>query len=170
MENNASGRWNILVNTALGLMFALGIAVTAFMLAVSWGGASWAFTTAVAAVVSGLALLRGRRRVWPAAAALTVAAVAMGASQAADLPQEPAPTTALALAVLIGSALRALPTWSAACIAVGGVAVIALGWFSSPSAVTALATILMAGGLVAGPLLRAFAPVRSSGAPITWRT
>lgn len=173
MENNrgnAAHRSAVLLNMGLGLMFGLGIAFTAFMLAVSWGGAHWVPTTAVAAVVCGLALLRGRRRVWPAVAGLTVASVAIGTSMASDLPQEPAPTTALALAVLTGSALRALPMPSAVCVAVGGVIVIGLAWFSGPSAVTALATVLMVGGLVAGALLRAFAPVRPSSTPITWPT
>ncbi|QKW34508.1 metal transporter [Actinomadura sp. NAK00032] len=173
MENNrgnAADRSYVLLNIGLGLMFALGSAFTALMLAVSWGGAYCVFTTAVAVVVSGLALLRGRRRVWPAAAGLTVAAGAVGVSLATDLPQEPAPTTALALAVLIGSALRAVPAPSAACIAVGGVAVIALGWVSGVSAVTALATILIVGGLAAGVLLRAIAPVPPSDTPITWPT
>lgn len=173
MENNrrnAADRSDILLNIGLGLTFALGIAFTAFMLAVSWGGAYWLFTTAGAVVVCGLALLRGHRRVWPAAASLTVAAGAIATSMATELPQEPAPATALALAVLIGSALRALPAPSAVCIAVGGVAVIALSWLPGPSAVTVLATVLMAGGLAVGPLLRVLAPVRSSGTPIAWRT
>lgn len=172
MENerrNTAGRPDVLVNAGLGLMFALGTAFTAVMLVVSWGGAYWVFTTAVAAAVSGLALLRGRRRAWPAAAGLTAAAAATGASAAADLPQEPSPATALALAVLVGSALRALPAASAACVTAGGVAVVAFGWLSGPSAVTALTAVLMAGGLVAGLLLRALAPVRPPDAPIGWR-
>jgi hypothetical protein len=168
MENNRGNA--VLLNTGLGLVFALGIAFTAFMLAISWGDASWVFTTAVAVVVCGLALLRGHGRAWPAAAGSAVAAGAVGVSLVTELPQEPAPMTALGLAVLIGSALRALPVPSAVCIVVGGVIVIGLAWCSGSSAVTLLATILMAGGLAMGPLLRVLAPVRPSGTPITWRT
>ncbi|MFA1546921.1 hypothetical protein [Actinomadura chokoriensis] len=148
------------------MVFALGIAFTAYMLINSWGDAYWIYTTAVAVVMCGLALLRGRRRrAWPAAAGVTVAAGAVGLSMAADLPQEPSPMAALALAVLIGSSLRVLPVPSAAAIAAGGVAVTALAWFSGPTGPTALATMLVVGGLVVGPLLRAFAPVQPSGAP-----
>ncbi|MGP4029348.1 hypothetical protein [Actinomadura sp. 3N407] len=155
----------MLVNTGLGVLFALGIAFTAYMLIESWGDAYWISTTAVAVVMCGLALLRGRRRAWPAAAGVAVTAGAVGVSLAADLPQEPSPTAALALAVLIGSSLRALPVPSAVAIAAGGVAVTALGWFAGPTGVTAMATMLVAGALVVGSLLRAFAPVRRSGAP-----
>ncbi|GGQ08450.1 hypothetical protein BKA00_007515 [Actinomadura coerulea] len=151
-----------LVNAGLGVVFALGIALTAFMLIRSWGGASWLYTTAVAVVMCGLALVR-RRGAWPAAAGVAVAACAVGVSMAAALPQEPSPAAALALAVLVGSSLRVLPLPTAAAVAAGGVAVVALAWFSGPTsstASTALATVLVAGALVVGPLLRAFAPVR----------
>ncbi|MEV0666667.1 hypothetical protein ACIBI3_31220 [Actinomadura luteofluorescens] len=152
----------MLVNAGLGVVFALGIAFTAYMLIRSWGGAYWLFTTAVAVVMCGLALLR-RRSAWPAAAGVAVAAGAVGVSMAAELPQEPSPMAALALAVLVGSSLRALPGRSAAAVAAGGAAVIALAWFSGPTSSTAslaLATVMVAGALVLGPLLRAFAPAR----------
>ncbi|MEV5827609.1 hypothetical protein AB0L25_18770 [Spirillospora sp. NPDC052242] len=152
-----------LVNAALGAVFALGIAFTAYMLAVSWGGAYWVPTSGIAAALSGLALLRGRRRTWPAAAGVGVAAAAVGVSATAGLPQEPSPVAALALAVLVGSALRTLPAPAAVAVAAGGVAVAALGWVTGPGGVTALAAVILAGGVVTGPLLRVLAPVRPSG-------
>lgn len=154
----------MLVNAGLGVVFASGTAFTAFMLITSWGGTSWLCTTAFSVVTCGLALLRGRRRAWPAAAGLVVAAGAVAASMAADLPQEPSPMTALALAVLVGSALRSLPVPSAAAVAAGGAAVIAFGWYAKPSALMALATLLVAGGFVVGALLRAVDLVRRNGA------
>jgi len=153
------------VDIGLGVMFALGIAFTAYMLIASWGGAYWVHTTAVAVVMSGLTLLRERGRPWTAAAGVAVAAVAVGVSLAADLPQEPSPTAALALAVLVGSSLRTLPVLPAAAVAAGGVAVLAFTWVHGATGVTTMATLLVLGGLIAGPLLRAFAPVRRSGAP-----
>ncbi|MFD0905342.1 hypothetical protein [Actinomadura sediminis] len=141
-------------------MSALGIAFTAYMLATSWGGTYALFTTAVALVMSALALLRRWRPPWPAAVGVAVAAAAVGASHAADLPQEPSPIAALALAVLTGSALRAVPAGPAIAVALGGAATTALTWTSGLGTVTALATLLMAGGLVTGLALRAFAPVR----------
>ncbi|MFA1540879.1 hypothetical protein [Actinomadura monticuli] len=153
----------MLVNTGLGAVFALGVALTAYLLVISWGGAYWACTTAVSAVTCGLALLRGRRRPWPALAGLATAAGAVGASLAADLPQEPSPMTALALAVLVGSSLRRLPAPSAVAVAVGGVAVTAFGWAAGRPGPMALATMLMAGGYVAGALLRAADLARRSG-------
>ncbi|MEU8121975.1 hypothetical protein AB0C21_24990 [Spirillospora sp. NPDC049024] len=155
----------MLVNAGLGMVFALGAAFTAYMLIRSWGGAYWLYTTAVSAVVCGLALLRGRRRAWPPVAGVVVAAGAVAGSLAADLPREPSPTTALALAVLVGSSLRSLPVPSALAVAAGGAAVTALGWSAGPTAPMALATLLVAGGFVAGSALRAFDLLRRSGAP-----
>nr|BFE27802.1 hypothetical protein GCM10010200_000530 [Actinomadura rugatobispora] len=152
-----------LVGIGLGMVFALGIAFTAYMLIGSWGGAYWIYTTAVAVVMCALALLRERRRLWTAAAGVAVAAVAVVVSLVADLPQEPSPPAALALAVLVGSSTRTLPALPAVAVAAGGAGVIALAWASGPTSVTVLATVPVLGGLVAGPLLRAFAPGRSDG-------
>ncbi|MFE7330032.1 metal transporter [Streptomyces sp. NPDC057565] len=155
----------MLVSIGLGVVFVLGIAFTAYMLIVSWGGAYWIHTTAVAVVMCGLALLRERGRSWTAAAGVAVTAVAVGVSLAGDLPQEPSPTAALALAVLVGSSLRTLRVLPAVAIAAGGVAVTAFAWVCGPTGVTSMATLLVLGGLIAGPSLRAFALVRRSGAP-----
>lgn len=151
---------DVLVNTGLGVVFALGVVFTAYMLIVSWGGAYWIWTTAVAVVVCGLALLRGRRRVWPPAAGLAVAAGAVATSLAADLPREPSPMTALALSVLIGSALRSLPAPAAVAIAAGGTGVTAFGWYAGHTGPMALATLLVVCGFATGSLLRAVDLVR----------
>ncbi|MBC6468019.1 metal transporter [Actinomadura alba] len=159
-----TGPGGMLVDIGLGVVFALGIAFSAYMLIDSWGEAYWIFTTAVAVVMCALALLRERQRLWTAAAGVAVTAVAVVVSLVAELPQEPSPMAALALAVLVGSSIRMLPAWPAVAIAAGGVAVTALTWASGPTGVTAMATMLVVGGLVAGPPLRAFAPGRRSGA------
>ncbi|MBE1533171.1 metal transporter [Actinomadura algeriensis] len=156
-------RTDVPVNIGLGVVFGLGIAFTAYMIATSWGGAYPVPTTAVAVVMCGLALLRGRFGAWPAAAGAAVAAAATVVSSAAGLPREPSPVAALALAVLVGSALRTLPARSAVAVAAGGIGAVGLGWSGGPAAVPVLATVLVTCGLVVGTLLRAFAPVRRSG-------
>ncbi|MGK5557526.1 hypothetical protein ACSNOI_38560 [Actinomadura kijaniata] len=123
----------------------------------------YALGRAIDALVAGTPARNG----WLAVCALLVAGVvvaglATAVSLAADLPQEPGPVPALATAVLVGSALRALPPVPAAFIAAGGVAVVALTWLSGLTAVTTLATGLMAGALVLGPVLRLFGGGRRS--------
>jgi hypothetical protein len=77
-----------------------------------------------------------------------------------DLPQEPAPVTALGLAVLVGSAIRTLPIGQAAAVALGGVVIVGATWFDSFSSVTFLATTAMVAALVVGPVLRGLDRVR----------
>ncbi|GAB2579383.1 hypothetical protein GCM10027168_10320 [Streptomyces capparidis] len=155
------------LNIGLGVVFALGIVFTACMLAVSWGGASWAFGSAVSVVVGGLALARERCRAPAAVAGLAVSAVAVTVSVVAGdrLPQEPAPVTALALSVLVGSAIRGLPRASAAGIAAGGAVVTGVTWLEGWTGVTGLATMGMAAALVAGPVLRGLDRDRRPDAP-----
>ncbi|GAA2433434.1 hypothetical protein GCM10010191_54520 [Actinomadura vinacea] len=166
------GPGGTLVNIGLGAVFALGIAFTAYMLIDSWGKAYWIFTTAIAVVMGALALLRERQRLWTAAAGVAVTAAAVVAALVAELPQEPSPMAALALAVLVGSSIRTLPVWPAVAIAGGGAGVAALAWASGPTGVAAMTTMLVVGGLIAGPVLRAFAPGPRSGVPagesVTW--
>jgi len=144
-----------MVNIGLGAGFAAGIALTAYLLIDSWGGTYWIFNALVAFIVCLLALLRGRRRAWPAIVGLSVAMLAGVLSLAADLPQEPGPMTALALAVLVGSAIRTLPLLTAAAIAVGGLAVVALAWVSGSAAGSTMATLGWAAAVAAGFGLRA---------------
>ncbi len=138
----------------LGIVFTLGIAGTAYMLMDSWAGASWVLTSAVGAVVSALALLRARQPVWTAIAGLAVVACAVGVSASVDLPQEPGPTTALALAVLVGSAIRVLPPARAAGIALASIVVMACAWISGGGAVVVLAALLCISAIATGLGLR----------------
>lgn len=146
---------NNAVDFGLGTVFALGIAGTILMLVDSWGGASWTLTTTVSVVVSGLALLRRRHRALTAVAGLAATAVGIGVSAATDLPQEPGPVTALALAVLVGSALRTLPPARACGLALASLAVLAGAWVSGDGAVLVLATLACAAALALGTGLRA---------------
>ena len=94
------------VDVGLAVVFALGIAFTAYSLSISWGGVSWLFNGVVGTVVCGLALLRRRWREKAAFAGLAVTAAALGAAHLTDLPQEPGPITVLALAALTGTVVR----------------------------------------------------------------
>lgn len=129
------------VDVGLAIVFALGIAGTILLLMNSWGGASWVLTTAISVVVGALALLRRRQGTLTACAGLAVAAVGIGVSAAADLPQEPGPVTALALAVLVGSAIRNLPPARAGAVWLASLAVLAGAWLSGDGGVLVLATL-----------------------------
>ncbi|MDZ5442331.1 hypothetical protein U2F26_06230 [Micromonospora sp. 4G57] len=119
------------MNAVLGLVFVTGLGLTAYLIADSWGGLNWLFDF-VAGVVAGLlALLRGPQRTWPVAGGLAVAAVAIVVARVADLPQEPGPVTALALAVLVGSGIRTLPGPRAAAVAAGGFTVVVGTWLTA---------------------------------------
>lgn len=115
----------------LGLVLAAALLVTAAALAASWGGLSWAPGLVTGTVVGVLALLRRRHRFGTALAGLGVAAAAVIAGRLAALPEEPAPATAIALAVLVASAVRALPTRQAATVAGGGLAVVVASWLAA---------------------------------------
>jgi signal transduction histidine kinase len=119
-------RWvRLVADAGLGVVFAAMSVVTAIAIGSSWGGVYWPFDVAAGLVVCGIALLRRRHRAGAAATGLAVAAVAIVVSWAAELPQEPGPAMALALAVLVGSAVRALPARSAVAVAAAGLAVVA---------------------------------------------
>ncbi|MFE0966468.1 metal transporter [Streptomyces fungicidicus] len=143
-------------DVGLAVVLALGIVFTAFMFMTSWGGTAWLFGTAVSVVVSAVALFRARFKALTAIAGLVLTAGAVTVSRIAgdDLPQEPAPATALALSVLVGSAIRTLPAGGAAAIAVGGVAVTVAFWLEGLSGVASAATLAMTAALVLGPVLR----------------
>jgi hypothetical protein len=112
------------MNAMLGLVFVTGLGLTAYLIAVSWGGLYWVFDCVAGVVAGTLALLRGPQRTWPAAWGIAVAAVAIVVARVLDLPQEPGPVTALALAVLVGSGIRTLPGPRAAAVAAGGFTVV----------------------------------------------
>ncbi len=119
------------MNVVLGLIFVIGLGLTAYLIADSWGGLYWLFDCVVGVAAWVLALLRGPQRTWPVAGGIAVAAVAVVVAWVADLPQEPGPVTALALTVLVGSGIRTLPGPRAAAVAAGGLAVVVGTWLTA---------------------------------------
>jgi signal transduction histidine kinase len=112
----------VATNVGLGIVFAAALAVSARAIA-DYGG-NWVFDLAVGTVVCVAALARERSRLWAAAAGLAVAAGAeLAAWRWEHLPGQPGGATAVALPVLIGSAVRVLPARQAVAIALGGAAV-----------------------------------------------
>jgi hypothetical protein len=159
-------RWaGIAFDIGFTLVAALGVAFTAYMISDSWGGRYAVFDAVAAAVVCGLALARRVNRAWTAIAGLAVAAVAILVSQIANLPQEPGPITSLALAVLIGSAIRTLPAPWAGGIAAGGLAVILGCWLTGGfRAVAIMGTMAWVGAVVLGWSLRRYDAGRRAAA------
>ncbi|MEH0845713.1 sensor histidine kinase [Micromonospora sp. CPCC 205711] len=152
--------WPALADVGLGVGLAGGLVFTAAALRVSWGGAYWLPDCALGAAVSLLAVGRRRHRVAAALAGLAVAALAVAVAAVADLPQEPGPVTALALAVLTGSCLRTAPLRAGVAGAVAGAAVVAGSWLSALPArhgltpVTVLAGAAWLAAVVVGLSLR----------------
>jgi hypothetical protein len=147
----------------LGVVLAAAIAVTAFAIGDTWGGGYWVFGCATGAVVSMFALMRWYHRALAAVAGLTVAAAAIMVARLAQLPAEPSPATALGLSVLVGSAIRTLPSPWATTIATGGLAIVVGTWLTDGG--TAIAALNSAGwlaALVTGLRLRAFDTHRQS--------
>ncbi|MGN9841372.1 sensor histidine kinase [Nonomuraea sp. H19] len=136
----------------LGTVFAGLLAFWAYQVADSWGGGYWRFGCVAGAIVCGLALTRRRGRVWAAVAGLAVAVAAILASRFADLPGEPGPAMALALSVLVGSAVSALPVLPACAVAAGGLAVAACSLLTAHPSASALppVTVLNTGAWLAG--------------------
>ncbi|RBQ18181.1 sensor histidine kinase [Spongiactinospora rosea] len=139
------------VDIGLGAVFAAALAFQAYRIAQSWGGGHWVFGCAAGAVVSVIALVRRRERCWTAVAGLAVAVVAILAARFGGLPREPSPAMALALAVLVSSAVRALPARQAVAVAGGGLAVAtgALAVFAG-AAVAVLNALAWAAAVAAG--------------------
>ncbi|MEV5827610.1 histidine kinase [Spirillospora sp. NPDC052242] len=158
------GGWVRGASTAgLGAVFLAAIAVQALAIAQSWGSWYWVPGAVSAAAVCGPALLGLRRPLWPAVAALVLAAAAIAGTRAAgpDLPAEPSPAMVLGLAVLTAAALRVLAPVRAAAVAAAGPVVIVAGQLAAgpPSAglaaVTALDGLLWLAAAGAGLSLRA---------------
>ncbi|MET3430201.1 signal transduction histidine kinase [Actinoplanes tereljensis] len=143
---------------AVVLLAALGIEAVA--IAASWGVRYWLVGGVAAVVVGGLALARHRHPRWTAVTALVVAGLTIAAARVFNLPTEPGPAMALALAVLVGSAVRTQPVRPAGGIAAGGLAVV-VGAFlaarphsSGASAAVALNIASYLGGVTIGLALR----------------
>jgi signal transduction histidine kinase len=109
------------VNAGLGVLLAAVLAFEAHDLAAS--GRNWVFDVVVALVVSAAALLRRRNHAWAAAVGLAVCAGAELGARLWALPGQPLVTATLALLVLIGSAVRALPAGPAVAVTAGGLAI-----------------------------------------------
>ncbi|MFC4630246.1 sensor histidine kinase [Promicromonospora alba] len=131
-------------DTLLGLLLTFALLFTAAALAASWGGYSWVFGLCAGTVVCTLALLRRRHRFGVALGGLGVAAATVVVARLAGLPDEPAPAMALALAVLVASAVRALPTRQAAVVAGGGLVVVVGSWLATVPSVPEVTVIPIA--------------------------
>lgn len=143
----------------LGAVFAGALALQASQLAVSWGGDYWLFGCVAGLVVCATAVLRRRHPVGAASIGLAVAVAAILVAWDADLPHEPGPAMALGLAVLVGSAIRALPARSAVAVTAGGFLVVAASFLvglsgSSSAVVAGLNGITWLGSVAAGLYLR----------------
>ncbi|MFF0448876.1 sensor histidine kinase [Streptomyces sp. NPDC004609] len=151
-------RWGNAVSAAgLGAVFLVAIAVQALAIVQTWGAAYWIPGSVAAVVVCALALTRHRERTWTAVAGLGVAALAVlvGLLAPIRLPAEPGPATTLGLAVLIGSAVRALPAARAGAVAGAGLLVIAGQSAARPAtAVTGIAAAGLLAAVAVGLSLR----------------
>ncbi len=119
---------SISLDVGLAIALAVLLAGTAYLISDSWGGTYWQFGCVAGAVVSVLALSRRLHRAGTAAAGLVVGAAAVLIAQSTDLPREPGPAMTVALAALVGSAVRTLPAPWAAAVPVGGLAIVAGAW------------------------------------------
>jgi signal transduction histidine kinase len=151
VRDRPAQRARIAVDVGLGTVFAVTLAGAAVAIATTWGGEYWQFGCAVGALVCAIAALRRRHRAWAAVAGLAVAGVAILVARLADLPAEPGPAMALALSVLVGSAVRALPPRTASVVAAGGFAVVVgSGMAALPApTVPAVAVLNLTGWLAA---------------------
>ncbi|MFE7330031.1 sensor histidine kinase [Streptomyces sp. NPDC057565] len=146
-----TGGWGRVVSVAgLGAVLLAAIAVQAAAIAQSWGSWYWMPGCVCAAAVCLSALLGLRRPLRPAVAGLGVAAAAIVATRVAgpDLPAEPSPAMILGLAVLTGSALRALAPVPAGAIAAAGPAVIIASQLAAGPPPVGLAAVTALDGLV----------------------
>jgi signal transduction histidine kinase len=132
--------------TTAGLtaVFLAALAAEAVAVAHSWGARFWVAGGTAAVAVCALALVRRKQPLATTAAALVVAGLAVAAARIFHLPTEPGPAMALALAVLIGSAVRTLPPVPAGVLAAGGLAVVAGAWLAArPQSAGAPAVVAM---------------------------
>lgn len=142
-------RVDFVVDAGFGVAFAAVQVTAAVAIGASWGG-FWVLDAIAGSVGCVIALSRRRHPGWAAVAGLTVAGIAILVARAADLPQAPGPGLVLALAVLVGSAVRALPARTAVAVAAAGSAVVAGTWLAaspSSSGLTAVTTFNAAGWL-----------------------
>jgi signal transduction histidine kinase len=116
-------RFRVVAEVLLAAVLVALLAFTAYALSISWGGRSWLLDVVSGAIAGSAALLRRR---FPAGAAVTVFATALAAivlARTAGLPREPGPATALAVAVVVGSAVRLGSARFGGGVALGGLVV-----------------------------------------------
>jgi signal transduction histidine kinase len=140
---NTGDRW---AAAGLGTALFTAVAVEAVALAQTWGARYWLVGGTAAVLVSLLALLRHRHPMGTAIAGLTVAAATIATARVAGLPAEPSPALALGLAVLVGAAIRALPSVPAGAIGAAGLAVVAGSQFPARPFASGSAVATMAAG------------------------
>lgn len=144
----------------LAVVFLAALGLEAVGIGQTWGARYWLPGGTAAAVVCLLALVRRQQRVWTAAVGLTVAGLAIAAARVFHLPTEPGPAMALALAVLVGSAVRALPPVPAGVVGTGGLAVVGGAYLaarphsSGASAAVAMNVAAWLGAVTVGLALR----------------
>jgi signal transduction histidine kinase len=143
-------RANVAVNAVLAVLFTAVLAAEAASLAGEHRNVAFDLGTGLA--VCAAAMVRERSRFWAAVAGLAIAAAAEVIASWGHLPGEPGLAATLALFVLAGSALRALPARQAAVIAALAVAVGAAETHTHPAAAQAIvlgwaATVTAVAGL-----------------------
>ncbi|MEV1332661.1 histidine kinase [Micromonospora costi] len=152
--------FGVAMTAGLAVVLLAAIGIEAIGIAQTWGARYWLAGGASAAVVCVLALVRRRQRTWATIAGLAVAGLAITAARVFQLPTEPGPAMALALAVLVGSAVRVLSPVPAGALAAGGLAVVGGAYLaarphsSGASAVVAINVAAWLGGVTVGLALR----------------
>ncbi|MFD2763848.1 sensor histidine kinase [Micromonospora eburnea] len=112
-------RLGTVTTAGLAVLFLAVIGTQFVAFAQTWGARYWLAGGGAAVVVCALALVRRRQRALTAVAGLVIAGLAVAAARVFHLPTEPGPAMALALAVLVGSAVRTLPPVPAGGLATG---------------------------------------------------
>lgn len=136
--------WDRLATAGLAAVLAVAVVVEGVAVAHSWGSRYWLAGGAAAVVVCALALVRHRNLIRATAAAQGTAVLAVVAARVFHLPTEPGPAIALALAVLLGSAVRRLALVPAVALATGGLLVVCVAQFAArPHASGAQAGVAM---------------------------
>jgi signal transduction histidine kinase len=149
----------IVVNGALAALFAAILATETGTLAADHQNV--ALRCAAGLVMCGAAVLRARSRAWTAVIGLGTALAAEVAASLWHLPGEPGIAATLALFVLTGSALLALPVRPAAAVAVAAAAIAAVETRTHPAAVAPLILGWVVTAAVVG-WLRVWLPLRAA--------
>jgi signal transduction histidine kinase len=153
-------RVSIVAKAGLAAAFAVAFAAEAVGIAQTWGIRSWLAGGAAALIAAALAVVRREHRVGTALAGFAVAGLAIAGARVFHLPTEPGPALALAVAVLVGSAVRALPPVPAGGLAAGGLAVVVAADLaarpdsSGAPAVVAMNAVAWLGAVATGLALR----------------